>query len=231
MTRRQIKNKIVKLIKKPRIYYETLAMVEDKLWQRFGDLCEDNMSINENWPVGSINPSELTGNITVAMSDLFEKNLAKLLNKELKQYGYSVVKVNNSVGDLVITHIESGKKFPFELKTTQGDSFQGSTHSASKCEDYILLAYKVDRNLKLSMDDNSGFFTNYSSQVFPNMDNVWWYGKETESNSRTTLKVPIVESNDWDNSFIIGSPKPITRSNTKYCAGIMELLTANKWFK
>ena len=91
------------------------------------------------------------------------------------------------------------------------------------------MRFGVDKDKKLSMDDNKGFFTHYSAQVYDGMDNGWWFGKESNNNSRTTLKVPISENTKWEESFVIGSPKPITRSNTKYCAGIMECLYMNRW--
>ena len=227
--RKEMKKRIIRLMNNPRIFYTTLEKVESKIWQRFGDLCEDNLSINENWPKGSIDESQKTGMITVQLSDLFEKQLVISLNEELEQYGFIVKRKADSKGDLTITHIDTGEVMPWELKTTQGDSFQGATHSANKCNDYILLRFGVDKDKKLSMDDNKGFFTHYSAQVYDGMDNGWWFGKESNNNSRTTLKVPISENTKWEQSFVIGSPKPITRSNTKYCAGVMECLYMNRW--
>ena len=230
-TKKQIKKFMVEKMRNENIFLNTVKNVESKIWQRFGDLCEDNLSINENWPDGSIDKSQKTGMITVQLSDLFEKQLVVCLNNELEQYGFVVERKADSKGDLTITHTETGFSFTWELKTTQGDHFQGATHSANKCNDYILLRFGVDSDKKLTMDDNTGFFTQYSAQVFLDMDNFWWFGKESKNNSRTTLKVPVSENTKWEESFVVGSAKPITRSNTKYCAGIMELLMSRRWLQ
>ena len=192
-------------MKKPSIGFETVYKVQGKAWQRFGDLCEENLSINDNWPDGSIDPSQKTGMITVQFSDLFEKNLVNVLNEHLGKYGYKVERKANSVGDITITHIASGKTYPFELKTTQGDDFQGATHSASKCDDYILIRFNLDYDKKFSMGDNSNLFTDFSYQVYPNLNNEWFKGKESKNNSRTTLRVPVQEFNNWSDSFVVGN--------------------------
>ena len=87
-------------------------------------------------------------------TDLFEKNLAKVLDKHLSKHNFKVRRKADSLGDLSIEYIPTGKRFPFELKTTQGKDFQGSTHSARKCDDYILIRFNLDYNQKfISIND------------------------------------------------------------------------------
>ena len=198
------KQDLINLMKKPAIGYETVFNVQNKAWQRFGDLCEENISINDNWPDGSIDAAQKTGLITIQFSDLFEKNLVKVLDAHLNEYGYRVERRANSVGDLVITHIDSGEEYPFELKTTQGTCFQGATHSDSKCNDYILIQYNLDYDKKFNNDGNSNLFTDFSYQVYPDMNNNWFKGKRTKRNSRTTLRVPISKHKKWSDSFVVG---------------------------
>jgi hypothetical protein len=48
----------------------------------------------------------------------------------------------------------------WEIKSSQAlNSFTGATHSASKCNNYILVNYSIDRDLKLNEDKNKGFIT------------------------------------------------------------------------
>ena len=69
-TKKQIKKFMVEKMRNENIFLNTVKNVESKIWQRFGDLCEDNLSINENWPDGSIDARQKTVLITVQFSDL-----------------------------------------------------------------------------------------------------------------------------------------------------------------
>ena len=63
------------------------------------------------------------------------------------------------------------------------------------------------------------------------MDSKWWFGKETNNNSRTTLKVPVGSFDKWSNSFVVGESvdnrfKKDGSMNThiKFCKGKMKKL-------
>ena len=126
-------------MKDPNIYYDLVNKIEKSVKHVYGIPCSKNMSLNEFYPEGTIDKSQKTGGVTVRFSELFEHCLEELYS----EYGLNTLRKADSNSDFVVNNRN------FELKTTQGDNFQGATHSSSKCDGLLL------RNKALTLANNS----------------------------------------------------------------------------
>jgi hypothetical protein len=123
------------------------------------------------------------------MFDLWETAIIDTLAKHLKKINVIVEPSHDAIGDLLIK-FPNGENMKWEIKTSQaGDSFTGATHSASKCDNYILVNYSIDKNMKLSLKDNSNFVKDMAVFVWDDME-AKWSGEPTKHSSFTTLKIP-----------------------------------------
>ncbi len=196
------------------IYYDLVNRIEESIKYVYGIPCSNNMSLNEFYPGGTIDKSQKTGGVTVRFSELFEHYLEELYS----EYGLDTLRKADSNSDFVVNNRN------FELKTTQSSNFQGSTHSSSKCDDYVLIQYKLDWDKKLSLDNNKGLITDLFVALYDGIDNKWWCGQPTSNNSRTTLKIPSESYEEYKDKVIVGSVK----QNPKFCKSIMENLNGTK---
>lgn len=196
------------------IYYDLVNRIEESIKYVYGIPCSNNMSLNEFYPEGTIDKSQKTGGVTVRFSELFEHYLEELYS----EYGLDTLRKADSNSDFVVNNRN------FELKTTQSSNFQGSTHSSSKCDDYVLIQYKLDWDKKLSLDNNKGLITDLFVALYDGIDNKWWCGQPTSNNSRTTLKIPSESYEEYKDKVIVGSVK----QNPKFCKSIMENLNGTK---
>ena len=116
--------------------------------------------------------------------------------------------INDPIGDLLIV-FPNGEEMRWEIKSSQArDSFTGATHSASKCNNYILINYYIDRDRKLKSGlNNQGFISEMAVFVWDNME-VKFTGKHTEHNSFTTLKIPANIKSTRPEIVVVGSLKP-----------------------
>ena len=204
----------ISIMRNPYIYYELISKIENSVKHVYGIPCSKNMSLNEFYPEGTIDKSQKTGGVTVRFSELFEHCLEELYS----EYGLDTLRKADSNSDFVVNNRN------FELKTTQGDNFQGATHSSSKCDDYVLIQYKLDWDKKLSLDNNEGLITDLFVALYDGLDNKWWCGQPTSNNSRTTLKIPSESYDEYKDKEIIGSLK----QNPKFCKSITENLNGTK---
>ena len=203
----------MKKLHNKKLYYEVTRKVEQIVPCNFGLVCKENKSLNEYYPDGEIEKSEKVGLVTIKLAELFNVALVDVLNK----HGINAkVKCNNK-GDLTINNE------PWELKTTQGKNFQGSTHASNKCNNYILIKYKLDYDKKLD-NSNKGLIKELFVCVFEGLNNSWWKGTASHNNSRTTLKIPISEWNNYNNYVIVGSLNNLNRRNLKYCRSLRETI-------
>lgn len=127
--------------------------------------------------------NECTEELTVTISKLIEFGFEVVL-KDKTDYK----RVNSEKGDIFLA-----EKIR-EIKCTQGQSFQGATHSSSKSCDYILIKFDVDLDKEIE-DDSIKFIKGLflCSIVLNNAD---WKGKATASNSRTTLRLTTEDYSD-----------------------------------
>lgn len=205
----ELKTQILKELRNPKIYLkDVLKYLEDNIEDAFNIACRKKLSINEWKPDATFGDqiNQKTVLLTVRMFDLWETALVDVLTKHLsdKFKGVSVEHARDAVGDLIIKFPE-GSKVNWEIKTTQGkDSFTGATHSASKCNNYILISYAMDKDMKLKKGSNPGFITEIAVFVWDNMSAVW-VGEPSENSSWTTLRFSSDVINMRPEIVVVGS--------------------------
>lgn len=187
-----IKEKVLEEMRNPEIYTkEVLPYVEKRIPYVFGVVCEKNWSINDWQPDSTFGDQigQKTVLITVRMFDLWETAIIDTLSNHLKQLNVKVEPSHDAVGDLMITFPDE-EKMKWEIKTSQaGNSFTGATHSASKCNNYILINYSIDKDMKLSLKENINFVKDLAVFVWDDME-IKWSGEPTKHSSFTTLRIP-----------------------------------------
>ena len=182
---------------------EQLAEIVRLCGESFYDFLKDSFygAMRKHRAFSSI-PSE-TGQRGQQLGQLFEDVTDERLEEYCKSENIPYERIDNSVGDFLI----DGK--PWELKTKFVDRnsetyinkkgeityiYTGSTHSASKCNNYILfgMALDIDKPLSLDSEENKEIF-DLDSRFLVVGENIGkylqWQGKATKSNSRTTLRI------------------------------------------
>jgi len=215
-----LKEQVLKEMRNPDIYTkEVLPYVEKRIPYVFGVVCEKNWSIDE-WQPDSTFGNQLgqkTVLITVRMFDLWETAVIDTLTKHLKKFGVKVEPAHDAVGDLVIT-FPNKEKMKWEIKTSQaGDSFTGATHSASKCDNYVLINYSINKAMKLSLNGNKNFVKEMAVFVWDDME-AKWAGEPTKHSSFTTLKIPAEILEKRPEIVVVGK----LESKKKWCSFVRE---------
>jgi len=127
---------------------------------------------------------------------------------------------NDAVGDYDIYYDDAWH--PWELKTTQGDKFQGSTHSSRKTPRTLLLKYEVDREMLIVDGEMPGLVVAIHLEAHEKLGALsGWFGKPTKKNSRTTLGVHISDLAEYVSGITFGS----ARACVKWCKHITHRLT------
>lgn len=214
---KDIKKEVLDLMRNPKLYLgKVVDYVEENIEDAFNYPCRKGLSLNEWQPDTNFKDqvNQKTVFLTVRMFDLWENALVEVLNEELKKIGVKVVHAHDSVGDLAII-LPNKEVIKWEVKSTQskGDSFTGATHSASKCDNYILISYSLDKDKKLNKKDNTGIITELAVFVWDNMTSDW-IGKPSMKSSWTVLRIPITVLEKSADIIVVG-----------------ELIPKNKWCK
>jgi len=127
---------------------------------------------------------------------------------------------NDAIGDYDIFY--DGEWHPWELKTTQGEKFQGSTHSSRKTPRTILLKYEVDRGMPIVDGEMPGLVVAIHLEAHEKLGDLsGWNGKPTKNNSRSTLGVHISDLAAYKSGITFGS----VRACVKWCKHITQRLT------
>lgn len=218
MVAKDIKKEVLKEIRKPELYAKVLKYVEENIEDAFNYACRKNISLNE-WQPNSRYEGQLgqkTVFLTVRMFNLWETAVVDVLNESLskKFKGVSVKRVNDPKGDMAIL-LPNRKKIVWEIKSSQAeDSFTGATHSASKCNNYILINYAINKELKLKQSQrNKGFITEWAVFVWDNME-AKWLGEPTKHSSFTTLRIPNEVAKERPEIAVVGKLEP----KQKWCS-------------
>ncbi len=96
--------------------------------------------------------------------------------------------------DLVFIDITTNEKYYLEIKLSQNDnSWQGSTSSTSKVDNFLLINFKIDRDKKLSLTNNNGLFSGVFAGIF-NLGSHKWNGDAKSNNHRTSFDFRMT---DW----------------------------------
>ena len=210
-----------KQLKDPSIWYAVKDWVETHIqYSALGQAALQDFSINEEWPLDTIDKSQRTGMITAALSQLFEK----AVYRTLREAHVDVKSKADSGGDITI----NGE--PWEIKTSQGINIQGATHSAQKPPRYIMIKYKLDYDKPLSLENNKGIITEFGMWKSESIQPSWWRGKPTKRNSRTTLRVPADNAHEIISVIgevdIKGSSK--RKKNLMFCSLVSEVIDGSK---
>ena len=206
-----MKEEVLKELRSPKLYTEgIIRYVEDNIEDAFNICCRKNLSINEKYPDSRYEGQlgQKTVFLTVRMFDLWETAVIEVLTSYLKKKfpSLKVKPVNDPIGDLLIV-FPDGEEMRWEIKSSQAqDSFTGATHSASKCNNYILINYAIDKNLKLGNGGN-GFITELAVFIWDKIETKW-VGKPTEHSSFTTLRIPVEIKSKRPEIIVIGSITP-----------------------
>jgi len=215
-----LKTQVLKEMRNSEIYTKGVVdYVEKRLPYVFGVACEKNLSIDEWQPDSSFGDQvgQKTVLITVRMFDLWETAVIDILNERLKKFNVRVIPSHDAVGDMIIM-FPDGEKMKWEIKTSQAeDSFTGATHSASKCNNYILINYSIRKNKKLNFKDNKKFISELAVFVWDNME-AKWAGEPTEHSSFTTLKIPSEIVEKRPEIIVVGRLEP----KKKWCRFVRE---------
>jgi len=208
-----LKQQVLKEMRNPILYTDKIKIyVEDYIDDSFGICCRKNLSINEKYPdskyAGQL--GQKTVFLTVKMFDLWETAVVEVLSEHisLKFPGIKILPINDPVGDLMIV-FPDGEEMRWEIKSSQAkDSFTGATHSASKCNNYILINYSINRNQKLKLGlNNKGFISEMAVFVWDNME-AEWSGEHTEHSSFTTLRIPANIKQTRPEIIVVGGLEP-----------------------
>lgn len=209
----KLKQQVLKEMRNPDIYLkDILKYIQDNIDDAFNYACRKNISLNEWQPDSNYNGQlqQKTVFLTVRMFTLWETALAEVLNEKLHKFGVKVKPAHDSIGDLEII-FPDGAIMKWEVKTTQGkDAFTGATHSASKCSNYILISYNINKDLKLSEKEgkNQGIITELAVFVWEDMKLAKWIGEPSENSSWTTLKLPSEILKLKPEIIVLGSLEP-----------------------
>lgn len=221
----KLKKEVLNELRNPQLYLKgVLSYVEENVEDAFNICCHKKLSINEKYPDSKYKGQlgQKTVILTVRMSDLWETAVVDILTTRIKNKfpAVNVKPVNDPIGDMAII-FPNGKEMRWEIKSSQApDSFTGATHSASKCNNYILINYSINRNLKLKQGiRNKRFVTELAVFVWDNMK-AKWIGKPSKHSSFTSLRIPSEIKTKRPEIIVIGN----LESKTKWCKIIRKKL-------
>lgn len=225
MKKDDLKKAILKELRNPKFYTDkVIKYIEDNLDDAFNVCCRKNLSINEKYPDSKYKGQlgQKTVFLTVRMFDLWENAIIDTFSEHFKTKfpEIKVTPINDPVGDMGIV-FPDGEIMRWEIKSSQAiNSFTGATHSASKCNNYILVNYSINRDLKLIENENKGFITELAVFVWDNME-ARWLGEHSEHSSFTSLKIPSEAKLKRPEIIVIGNLEP----KQKWCLIIRKDLT------
>ncbi len=228
----KLQKAVINELRNPKLYVNgILKYVEENVEDAFNICCRKNLSINEKYPNSRYEgqSGQKTVFLTVRMFDLWETALVDILTSYIKNK-FPMIKVkpvNDPIGDISLI-FPNGKEMRWEIKSSQAqDSFTGATHSASKCNNYILINYAIDRNMKLKQNvRNRGFITELAVFVWDNME-AKWIGEPSKNSSFTSLKIPSEIKISRPEITIIGNLEP----KTKWCKIVRKKFTQSIFSK
>lgn len=186
-------------------FYSLYHLGGAKTVREWGELAEDD-------------PSQRTSQITVRVCHDFEYAIGKVLRE---QYGYDLVGKSDThtiQGNFDVAVKKGETVLAFEVKTTQStNGWTGSTHTTDcgKVPFYVLVQYELDLDIELGDTSLYGFFKSCHFSVISPLDNgdaiIQWNGQATSNNSRTTGKISIDDSAEYEDMVSLGSV------STKHC--------------
>jgi hypothetical protein len=182
----------------------SFAFIESNYISRqFYGACKSNESLNEFYSLEE--RTQIGVQLSAQISHCFYSFLKYDLNDYLKKNNsfLRVVTIreqfSNESYDLIFEDILTNEKFKLEIKLSQNkNSWQGSTSSTSKVDNFLLINFSIDRNKKLSMDSNKGLFIGVFGIII-NIGDKKWSGEAKNNNHRTKFELKV---SDWDSSSL-----------------------------
>lgn len=160
------------------IDYSFLFIESNYISKQFYGACKSNESLNEFYSLEE--KTQIGVQLSAQISHCFYSFLKYDLNDFLiKNDSFlRVITVreekSNESYDLMFEDIESNEKFKLEIKLSQNkNSWQGSTSSTSKVDNFLLINFSMDRNKKLSINDNKGLFVGIFGIIINIGDKKW----------------------------------------------------------
>lgn len=179
--------------------YAFLYIENNLIVQQFYGACKNNETLNQFYNLeesGQIGV-QLTAQISHCFYTFLKYNLNDFLISQNSYLRVVTDRDKNEIKsyDLIFIDIRDNKKYFLEIKLSQNNnSWQGSTSSTSKVDNFLLINFKINRDKKLSLNGNDGLFTGIFAGIF-NLGNHTWSGEAKSNNHRTSFDFRISE---WD---------------------------------
>ena len=193
-----------------------IKYVMDNVKDAFGYCCRNKLSLKDYCPAERFggNMNQATVFASVRLAEMWENGCYESLRNLFGMLEIDIDKIKRwttSKGDFIIFNEI------WELKTSQAkDSFTGATHSSTKCENLILINYKIDWNVKLDLVCSPQLIPEFSIFLLkiPTTDLPYaWMGVPTNKNSFTTLRI----KNTWiDNKSIVAIWGDLKKTKYKF---------------
>jgi hypothetical protein len=178
--------------------YAFLYIENNLIVQQFYGACKNNESLNEFYNLEEVSQVgvQLTAQISHSFYTFLKYNLNDFLESQKSFLRVVLERESNQIKsyDLVFINITTNKKYYLEIKLSQNDnSWQGSTSSTSKVDNFLLINFKIDRDKKLSLTNNNGLFRGVFAGIF-NLGSHKWNGDAKSNNHRTSFDFRMA---DW----------------------------------
>lgn len=140
-----------------------------------------------------------------AITSMLSMVIQEALLMSLERNGIKCKVCNDSKGDLLL--FKDGNWVQYELKTTMGEMFMGCTYS-TKCDNLIGIKYNIDIFKKIQLGKQDGLIKELYVMVLENYQTLWRGSHSpTNKNSRTTLCLPVGDSDIINESTAVGKNK------------------------
>ena len=197
------------------IDYSFYYMQEYMMKNQFYGAYSKNESLNQFYELEE--PSQMGVQLTAQLSHCFYSYLKYYANDYLeKKESFLKIKTKrdstvNESYDLTLIDTITNQEYLLEIKLSQNkNSWQGSTSTTSKVENFLLINMNLDRDKPLSMENNDGLFNGVFAAIV-HLGDRKWDGEAKSNNHRTKFEFRISE---WDleslqeNSIVKGGLVP-----------------------
>jgi hypothetical protein len=188
------------------IDFAFLHIENELIVRQFYGACKNSETLNEFYSLEE--SSQIGTQLTAQISHCFYTFL-KYDSNDFLEKNNSFLRVftgreNNQTKsyDLVFIDIITGIKYYLEIKLSQNEnSWQGSTSSTSKVDNFLLINFRMNRDKKLSLNENNGLFSGIFVGIF-NLGQHKWNGDAKSNSHRTSFDFRM---SDWSIDYLTES--------------------------
>jgi len=178
--------------------YAFLYIENNLIVQQFYGACKNKESLKEFYNLEEVSQVgvQLTAQISHSFYTFLKYNLNDFLESQKSFLRVVLERELNQIKsyDLVFIDITTNEKYYLEIKLSQNDnSWQGSTSSTSKVDNFLLINFKIDREKKLSLTNNNGLFSGVFAGIF-DLGSHKWSGDAKDNSHRTSFDFRM---SDW----------------------------------